>query len=71
MKISKTEIEREISPELEWQENPKQNYIRFYRRNTNLEETEDWKRQHQWLCEQLETFHKVFVPRVEALNASN
>ena len=71
LKMSKTEIEREISPELEWQENPKQNYIRFYLRNTDLEDTEDWKRQHQWLCEQLETFHKVFVPRVEALNTSN
>lgn len=71
LKMSKTEIERKISPELEWQENPKQNYIRFYLRNTDLEDTEDWKRQHQWLCEQLETFHKVFVPRVEALNASN
>ena len=67
LKMSKTEIEREISPELEWQENPKENNIRLYLRNTNLEDTKDWERQHKWLCEQLETFHKVFVPRIKAL----
>ena len=67
LKMSKTEIEREISPELEWQENPKQNYIRLHLRNTDLEDTEDWNRQHKWLCEQLETFHSVFVPRIKSL----
>ena len=67
LKMSKTEIEREISPELEWQENSKQNYIRLHLRNTDLEDTKDWKRQHKWLCEQLETFHSVFVPRIKAL----
>ena len=67
LKMSQTEIEREISPELEWQENPKENYIRLHLRNTDLEDIEDWTRQHQWLCEQLETFHSVFVPRIKSL----
>ena len=67
LKRSKTEIEREISPELEWQENSKQNYIRLHLRNTDLEDTKDWKRQHKWLCEQLEIFHSMFVPRIKSL----
>lgn len=67
LKKSKTEIEREISPELEWEENPKENYIRLYLRNTDLEDGDDWKRQHQWLCEQLGTFYEVFSPRIKAL----
>ena len=36
----------------------------------DLEDRQDWNRQHQWLCEQLEVFHKVFSPRVERLDAS-
>ena len=67
LKMSQTEIESEIGAELEWQENPKQNYIRLYRRNTNLENRDDWSEQHKWLWEQLETFYKVFSQRVEAL----
>ncbi len=67
LKKSKTVIEREISPELEWEENPKENYIRLYLRNTDLEDGDDWKRQHQWLCEQLETFYEVFSEWIKAL----
>ena len=67
LKLDKTEIERKISPELEWQENDRENYVRFYRRNTDLEDRQNWSRQHQWLCEQLETFHEVFVSRVKSI----
>lgn len=63
----KTEIESEIGAELEWQENPSENYIRLYRRDTNLEARQDWDRQHQWLFEQLEIFYSVFKERVKAL----
>ena len=69
LKMSKTEIEREISPKIEWQENPSQNFIRLHLRNIDLEDRDDWSRQHQWICEQLETFHRVFAPRVLSLDA--
>jgi hypothetical protein len=42
-----------------------------YLRNTNFENRQDWERQHQWLCEKLETFHKIFAQRIDALDASN
>ena len=67
LKMSKTEIESEIGAELEWQENPKQNYIRLYLRNIDLTKQRDWGRQHRWLCEQLETFYRVFSERIKAL----
>ena len=70
LKQDKIAIEREVDAELEWEENNKQNYIRLYLRNTDLENQQDWSRQHEWLCEQLETFRRVFVPRIQALNVS-
>ena len=71
LKMSKTEIESEIGVELQWEENPKENYISHYLENTDLEDRDDWERQHQWLCEQLETFYNVFAPRVKELDASD
>ena len=69
----KVDIEEEIGAELEWEERPgrKQSYISLSLEDTDLEERQDWNRQHQWLCEQLETFHKIFSPRVKGLDASD
>lgn len=64
-------IESEIGVELAWEENPKENYISLYREDTDLEDRDDWERQHQWFCEQLETFYNVFAPRVKELDASD
>ena len=69
----KVDIEEDIGAELEWDEKQgrKQNYISLSLDDTNPEDRQDWNRQHQWLCEQLETFHKVFSPRVKELDASD
>ncbi len=69
----KVDIEKEIGAELEWggKYEQKQSYISLFLYETNLEDRHDWNRQHQWLCEQLETFHKVFSPRVKELDASD
>ena len=67
LKRSKTEIEKEISAKLKWEENPKENYIYLNCWDIDLQDRNDWDRQHKWLCEQLETFHSVFVPRIKAL----
>lgn len=64
---SKIEIESQIGAKLEWQENRAHNFIRLYRQDTNLEDTQDWHQQHQWLYEQLEIFHRVFGPRIQAI----
>ena len=69
----KVDIEEEIGAKLEWDEKQgrKQNYISLSLEDIDLEDRQDWNRQHQWLCEQLETFHKVFSPRVKTLDANN
>ena len=69
----KVDIEEEIGAELEWDEKQgrKQNYISLSLEDIDLEDRQDWNRQHRWLCEQLEAFHSVFSPRVKLLDASD
>ena len=67
----KVDIEKEFGAELVWRENPVERYISLYQRGVDLEDRQDWNRQHRWLCEQLEAFHKVFSRRVKALDASD
>lgn len=74
LKQDKVVIEKEIGAELEWEENREDSVERFivlYQRGVDLEDRQDWNRQHQWLCEKLEIFHNVFSPRVKALDASD
>ena len=74
LKQDRVAIKKEIGAELEWEENREdsvERYISLYQRGVDLEDRSDWNRQHQWLCEQLETFHKVFSPRVKTLDAND
>ena len=73
LKQDRIDIETAISAELEWEEKPEQkrSYISRSLEDTNLEDRQDRDRQHQWLCGQLETFHKVFSPRVKELDAGD
>ena len=74
LKRDKVDIEREIGAKLEWDEKHgrERNYINLsFPEEINLEDRSDWDKQHQWLYEQLEIFHKVFSPRVKELDASD
>ena len=66
-------IEEEIGAELDWDEKDgrKRNYINLTLEDADLKDRQDWNRQHQWLCDKLEVFHKVFSPRVKGLDASD
>ena len=72
LKRDEIDIQGEIGSELEWRENPgrKEKHIRLFY-DADPEDRQDWNRQHEWLCEQLETFHRIFSPRVEVLDASD
>ena len=69
----KADIEEEVGAELKWGGKyvQKQNYISLSLYETDLEDRQDWNRQHEWLCEKLEAFHRVFSPRVKGLDASD
>jgi hypothetical protein len=69
----KAGIEEEVGAELKWGGKyvQKQSYISLYQRGVDLEDRQDWNKQHRWLCEQLETFYRVFSPRVKELDAND
>ena len=68
----KEEIEREIGHQLVWHNPPEARTCRIYlRRNADFFNTEEWPGQHEWLRANLETFHKVFAPRVMRLENSD
>ena len=73
LKGDKVDIEEEIGAELEWDEkdNLKRSEINLSQDEIDLEDRSDWGKQHQWLCDKLEIFHKVFSPRVKTLDASD
>jgi len=66
-------IEHETGETLLWNENPnyKQSDISLYWRGVTPTNPQLWTTYHAWLREKLETFHRVFVPRVKTLNAAN
>jgi len=66
----KEEIENEIGENLEWRENPKQNRV-ILKVHMDPKNKADWEKQHAWLLEKLELFHKTFSPRIKALDASD
>jgi hypothetical protein len=70
---SKSEIEAEIGETLEVCEMPNsiQSQIRLTRTGVDVTDRASWPEQHEWLCEKLELFHKVFAPRVKTLDATD
>lgn len=68
----KEAIEAEVGCELEWRQNPDKKESGIWLR-TDLDPTkrETWPEQHRWLLDKLETFRKVFAPRVKTLDAAD
>lgn len=64
----KEEIESDVRFALKWQERPDivSSYIRIEKYVESFHE-QNWKEQHEWLFENLKTFHRVFVPFIRKL----
>ena len=69
----KVDIEQAIGNELHWAEKPdgKESHINLYQVGADPQDHQDWDHQHQWLCDKLELFYKVFKPRIYALKKEN
>lgn len=67
--LEKGQIEAEIGSSLDWQELPDKiaSRILLKHTNVNIEDTEQWQDQHQWIRNMLDRFQKVFLPRIRAL----
>lgn len=65
----KAAIEAAIGQALTWQELPekKSSYISWYLQTTDPTDQATWPQQHQWMLNTLESFHRVFSPRIKAL----
>lgn len=68
----KDTIEREIGDELEWEELPnrKESKVTLERAADPTNRT-DWSKQHEWLADTLERFHRVFSTRVKTLDVAD
>ena len=69
----KDEIERELGQTLYWDFKPGQRScsIGTGRDNCDLTNRDNWPDYLDWMYEQLETFHRVFAPRIKTLDASD
>ena len=73
LNAGESEIRSEFGEELEWRELPegRESHVRRSFENTDPTQRSDWPRQHQLILETLERLHRVFAPRVKALDASD
>jgi len=67
----KEAIEKELGTPLDWLDNPgkKQSRIVLMKYDTDPTNRSDWTNQHQWIADNLETFHRVFSSRVKNLES--
>lgn len=66
----KEKIENEMGEPLNWHNPTDKRVCRIYLRcGADLENRDDWSKQHSWLLEKLELLYKVFVIRVKNLTA--
>ena len=70
LRRQKDAIERELGYPLEWEGLPgRDQRIVCYLEDVDPEDEADWPRQHEWLATRLNDVHRVFAPRVAALDA--
>ncbi|MGI4731437.1 MAG: DUF4268 domain-containing protein [Janthinobacterium lividum] len=67
----KDAIEAEIGYSLDWEELPEGKDTRISTPLSGIdpEDQSDWSRQHEWLADRLNQFHRVFCNRVKLLDA--
>jgi hypothetical protein len=64
----KDAIERELGYPLEWEELPGDQRIASFLKEVDPKDQKDWPRQHEWLATRLNNMHRIFAPRVAALD---
>ena len=59
------EIENELGATLEWEE---ENKVYLPKKDTDPRDKADWENQHEWLRSTLESFDRMFRPRIREIN---
>lgn len=73
LKEQQEDIETKFGEKLEWEELPhfKSCVIAFYKYNTDPQDENDWKNQHNWIASKLTNFDDVFRQRLQSLEPAN
>jgi hypothetical protein len=73
LRRQKEAIEKELGYPLEWEELPagQDSRISACLVDASPKNTDDWKRQHEWLADKLNDMHRVFFRRVKELSAGD
>ena len=63
-------VEEELGYALQWEELPTRNDSRIWTplEEVDVEDREDWPRQHEWLAKRLDQLHRVFSVRIRSLD---
>jgi hypothetical protein len=71
LNLQRDAIERELGYPLEWEELPSRRDCRIssYLNDVDPEDEAGLPHQHEWLAKRLNDMHRVFAPRVSALEA--
>ena len=66
LEARRAEIEDELGHALEWEARPQARGCRVscYLRDTDPDDMADWPRQHAWLAERINDFHRAFARRI-------
>lgn len=67
------QIERELDMPLTWDERPTAKYciVDTALQSDDIKNRDNWPELLDWMYEKLETFHRVFAPRIKTLDASD
>ena len=67
---ARAEIEPEAGAPLDWEELPekKESHVKRTWHDCDPMDRAQWPKQHEWLYEQLQLFHKLFAKRVRQID---
>jgi hypothetical protein len=70
---NRPKLDKAFGEKLDWVGRPekKQQYLRIRLENADPQNRNDWKRQHAWLHDKLERFHKTFSDTAKSLDVSD
>ncbi len=70
---NRAEYDAKFGEPLEWLERPghKQKHIRIWLPNADPQDRDDWPRQHEWIYDKLQRFHKTFSAAVKLLDPAD
>ena len=73
LKEDKKDIETKFGKKLEWEELPNRKFcaVSLHKSETDPQDEDDWKNQHEWMASKLTKFDEVFRKRLQELDPAD